>query len=118
VTSSETVGLFRELSEDEIPEFRKWARNNWTINEPISSVWHPTVTQECSLMLDEHIRANTKKYDAGTLDWNFAYKNITVALDSSEDEIPEEEQFEMAVEYFWECEWERLTSKEPLQWEG
>tara|TARA_R110002020_G_scaffold133772_3_gene298524 strand:+ start:611 stop:958 length:348 start_codon:yes stop_codon:yes gene_type:complete len=115
VTSSETLGLFRELSEDETPEFRKWARDNWTINEPISSVWHPTVTQECSIMLDEHIRANTKKYDAGTLDSNFAYEQMTVAFDSSTaDEISEEEQFEMAIEYFWESEWERLTGKEPL----
>jgi hypothetical protein len=37
---------------------------------------------------------------------------MTVAIDSSTDEISEEEQYEMAVEHFWSCEWEWMTSKE------
>ena len=112
MSSSENPGLFRELTEKEKPEFQQWARDNWTVNDSISSVWHPIVAQECAVILDEHIRANTKKYDAGTLDWNFVYGDLTVAIDSSTDEISEEEQYEMAVEHFWGCEWEWMTDKE------
>jgi hypothetical protein len=34
---------------------------------------------------------------------------MTIALDSSTDEISEEEQLEMAIEHFWEVEWGGLT---------
>ena len=105
------LNLFRELSKKEKPEFQKWARDNWTVGDPVNSVWHPTVVQECAKMLDEYIRTNTKKYDAGTLDWNFAYKDLVVAIDSSFHEISEEEQYEMAIEHFWEEEWDKVTTK-------
>ncbi|HAT65745.1 MAG TPA: hypothetical protein DCS66_14325 [Flavobacteriaceae bacterium] len=103
--------LFRELSGKEKPEFQKWARDNWTVDAPVSAGWHPTVVQECAKMLEEYIRANTKKYDAGTLDWNFAYRDMTVAFDISSDEISEEEQYEFAIEHFWEEEWDKVTTK-------
>jgi|TARA_R100001086_G_scaffold245654_1_gene176832 hypothetical protein len=105
------LNLFRNLSTEEKIEFKKWARNNWTVGDPIVSVWHPIVIQECARILERHIRANTKKYDAGTLDWNFVYKDMTVALDNSSDVISEKEQYEMAIEYFWEQEWDKLTKK-------
>jgi hypothetical protein len=34
---------------------------------------------------------------------------MTVAIDSSDGEVSEDEQLEMAIEHFWEIEWERLT---------
>tara|TARA_R110002020_G_scaffold173946_3_gene364945 strand:- start:832 stop:1218 length:387 start_codon:yes stop_codon:yes gene_type:complete len=102
------LSFFRELSKKEEPEFRKWAHDNWTVGAPIVSVWHPIVIQECAKILEKHIRANTKKHDAGTLDWNFTYKDMTVAIDSSSHEISEEEQYEMAIEHFWEEEWDKL----------
>ena len=102
--------FFRELSNDETQEFQKWARENWKIGDKVRSIWHPVVQEECAKMLDEHVRANTKKYDAGTLDWNFAYKDMVVAFDSSSDEISEEEQYKFAIEHFWESEWEEVTS--------
>ena len=107
------LNLHRELSEKEKAEFKKWANENWKVGDPISPVWHPSVVEECALMLDTHIRENTQKYDAGTLDWNFAYKDMTVALDiSAQNELSEEEQYEMAIEYFWEAEWTELTGEE------
>jgi hypothetical protein len=103
--------LFRELSYKENQEFQKWARENWKAGDKVSPVWHPVVQDECSRMLDEHIQANTKKYDAGTMDWNFAYKDIVVAIDSTSEELSEKEQYEMAVEHFWECEWAEATEE-------
>ena len=107
-----SLKLFKELTPEEEVEFRLWARNNWKAGDPLVSVWHPKVVEECGKILDEHIRENTKKYDAGTLDWNFAYKDMTVAFDSSTDEISEEEQYEIAIEYFWETEWDTVTNEE------
>ena len=106
------MDLHRELSSDEKESFKKWARKNWKIDEKVNPIWHPVVVNECAVMLDEEIRKSTYKYDAGTLDWNFAYKDRTIGLDSSTDEISEEEQLEMAIEHFWEVEWEELINGE------
>tara|TARA_R110002020_G_scaffold75827_8_gene192666 strand:+ start:1620 stop:1940 length:321 start_codon:yes stop_codon:yes gene_type:complete len=102
--------IFRKLSNKEAQKFQEWAQENWKVGDKVRSIWHPVVQEECAKILDEHIRANTKKYDAGTLDWNFAYKDMVVAIDSSSDEIVEKEQYEMAIEHFWESEWEEATS--------
>ena len=61
-------------------------------------------------MLDEHIRKTVQEYDAGTLDWNWKFRDQTVALDTSSSEISKEDQFELAVECFWEQRWEELTN--------
>ena len=45
------------------------------------------------------------------MDWNFAYKDIVVAIDSTSEELSEKEQYEMAVEHFWECEWGEATEE-------
>tara|TARA_R100000808_G_scaffold15950_1_gene36349 strand:- start:6727 stop:7074 length:348 start_codon:yes stop_codon:yes gene_type:complete len=107
-----SLKLHRDLAAEEEKEFRNWARENWAIDDPISPVWHPKVVEECAVILDEHVRANTKKYDAGTMDWNFVYKDQVVALDSSSEEVSEEDQYEMAIEYFWDMEWDKLTGEE------
>ena len=91
------MNLFRELSGPEQESFRHWARENWNVGDKVSPVWHPVVQEECARMLDEEVRINTKKYDSGTLDWNFAYK---------------EAQYEMAIEYFWESEWGKVSKGE------
>ena len=41
---------FRDLSDDEVHEFRSWAQENYEPGEPISSIWHPVVRKECRLM--------------------------------------------------------------------
>ena len=40
--------LFRDLSEQEEVEYRRWARENYKPFEPISGVWHPVVQEECT----------------------------------------------------------------------
>ncbi len=45
--------LFRELDTEEEAKFRKWARDNYRLLEPINGVWHPAVQQECVLMNEE-----------------------------------------------------------------
>tara|TARA_B100000579_G_scaffold437980_1_gene470493 strand:- start:9014 stop:9202 length:189 start_codon:yes stop_codon:yes gene_type:complete len=41
--------LFRELdSEEEIAEFKKWARDNYKPFSPIKGIWHPEVQKECA----------------------------------------------------------------------
>ena len=42
--------LFRELSKEEEKPFRQWARENYKCNDPILSVWHPIVQEECERM--------------------------------------------------------------------
>ena len=39
--------LFRDLSKEEEKPFRQWARENYKCNDPISSIWHPIVQEEC-----------------------------------------------------------------------
>ena len=113
------LNLHRELSEKEKADFKKWAQDNWKVGDPISPVWHPSVVEECALMLDTHVREHTRsrraddEYDPDTLTTNYVYKDMTVGLDiSAENELSEEEQYEIAIEYFWEAEWTRLTGEE------
>jgi hypothetical protein len=106
---TELPTLFRELDTEEEEDFKQWARDNWSVDQKVNPVWHPVVVEECATILDNYIREHTKKYDGGTLDWNFSYKDQIVALDSS-DEVSEEQQYEMAVEYFWDTEWEERTN--------
>lgn len=102
--------FFRKLSPSETVEFRKWARDNWKAGCAIESIWHPVIQAECAKMLEEYIREHTYKYDSGTLDWNFSFRQGVVAIDSSTESLSEEEQFEMAVEHFWEGEWDELSN--------
>lgn len=40
--------LYKELSEQEKEEFRKWARENYKPFTPIEGTWHPVVQEECT----------------------------------------------------------------------
>lgn len=40
--------LFRNLTEDEVVEFKKWARDNYKPYDSISGVWHPVIQAECA----------------------------------------------------------------------
>ena len=105
------AGLHRTLSPEETEEFKAWARDNWKPGDKVSSVWHPTVVQECGIILDEYIRKNTKRYDSGTLSSNYAYRDIVAGIDLYDPEvISKEEEYELAVEHFWEVEWEEATN--------
>ena len=110
------LNLHRELSEKEKADFKKWAQDNWKVGDPISPVWHPSVVEECALMLDTHVREHTRSislHNSEVIPNNYAYKDMTVGLDiSAENELSEEEQYEIAIEYFWEAEWTRLTGEE------
>lgn len=39
--------FFKQLDSEEEKTFRKWARDNYKVGEPISGVWHPAVQDEC-----------------------------------------------------------------------
>lgn len=45
--------LFRDLNNQEVMEFRQWARDNYVIGSPISTLWHPVVVDECNRMNEE-----------------------------------------------------------------
>ena len=45
--------LFRNLTPSELPEFRQWARDNYTPGEPINPIWHPVVATECRRMNED-----------------------------------------------------------------
>ena len=42
--------LFRSLSEKEVEEFRKHARENYLVGTNINDVWHPVYRDECMKM--------------------------------------------------------------------
>ena len=45
--------LFRKLDAKEEKEFRQWARDNWTPEVKVSSVWHYIVRDEIQIMKSE-----------------------------------------------------------------
>tara|TARA_Y100001938_G_C7934978_1_gene351309 strand:- start:77 stop:634 length:558 start_codon:yes stop_codon:yes gene_type:complete len=45
--------MFRHLSENEKENFKKWARNNYVVGDPIPNFWHTVVQDECLLMIQE-----------------------------------------------------------------
>jgi hypothetical protein len=45
--------LFRDLNEDEVADFKQWARDNYELGTDISSIWHPVCQEECRLMNEE-----------------------------------------------------------------
>ena len=38
---------FKELTRDEIADYRQWARDNFKAGDEINPVWHPAVREEC-----------------------------------------------------------------------
>jgi hypothetical protein len=45
--------LFRKLTEAEIVDFKKWARESYKPYEDISGIWHPVVQAECVKINEE-----------------------------------------------------------------
>ena len=45
--------MFRVLNVKEEAEFRQWARDNYIPGAPISSIWHPSVQDECTKLTAE-----------------------------------------------------------------
>lgn len=44
---------FLELTDEQIHEFRAWARANYTPGTPINALWHPVTRDECERMNTE-----------------------------------------------------------------
>ena len=42
------MNLFRNLTGDEIREFKDWARQNYVPFSEIKGIWHPVIQQECA----------------------------------------------------------------------
>jgi hypothetical protein len=45
--------LFRDLDDEEIADFKQYARDNYNIGDDIKGIWHPVVQRECTLMNEE-----------------------------------------------------------------
>jgi len=45
--------LFRKLNDEEVEEFKLWARENYIPQDPIPEIWHPIVRAECELINKE-----------------------------------------------------------------
>lgn len=54
------MNIFRQLDQSEIPEFRKWARDNYKPGDRINPVWHPVVRSECAAMCMEKLKSDTE----------------------------------------------------------
>jgi hypothetical protein len=50
---TEGFSFFRDLNDQEVAEFRQWARDNYVIGSPINTVWHPVVVHECNRMSEK-----------------------------------------------------------------
>jgi len=53
--STLTNNFFRELDDDEVIEFKQWARDNYTPGDKIKYVWHPVIRRECLKMYAEKL---------------------------------------------------------------
>jgi len=49
--------LHKQLSEEEEPEYRQWARDNYRAGAKIEEVWHPAVRDECRKINSEFVNA-------------------------------------------------------------
>jgi hypothetical protein len=47
------MSLHRELNDQEIIQFKAWARENYIPGDHISEIWHPIVQEECILINTE-----------------------------------------------------------------
>lgn len=45
--------LYRDLNNKEVKQFKQWARDNYDVKTKINEAWHPTVKNECKLMIKE-----------------------------------------------------------------
>lgn len=52
--------MFRPLTATDAERFRRWARENYTPGEPVSSSWHPEVRAECERMNAESLHEAAK----------------------------------------------------------
>jgi hypothetical protein len=42
--------LFRGLTKEEEKEFKQWAQDNYKPGEPIRTLWHPVIQEECEII--------------------------------------------------------------------
>jgi len=42
------MDMWRELSEEEQSDFRKWARDNHKPGDEVNPTWHPVCRDECA----------------------------------------------------------------------
>lgn len=47
------MNLFKQLTEQEVIEFKQWARDNYEPLTEINGLWHPVIQQECKVMNEE-----------------------------------------------------------------
>ena len=50
------MSLYKDLSEEEIKEFREWARINYFPGDIINKSWHPIVREECRKINDNKVK--------------------------------------------------------------
>lgn len=50
--------LFKTVTPEEEPEYRRWARDNWKPGDAINPVWHPIVRDEIGA-IEEELAART-----------------------------------------------------------
>ena len=49
--------LFRKLTDEELDEFRKSARENYQVGSEVKSLWHPAYRMECELINLEAVQS-------------------------------------------------------------
>lgn len=46
--------LFRDLTEQEVQEFKQWAHDNFDPNEEPNELWHPVIRAEWAAIAEEY----------------------------------------------------------------
>lgn len=49
------MSIWRDLTEQEEQEFRKWARDNYKPMSDIKAIWHPVIKDECENINNEFL---------------------------------------------------------------
>jgi hypothetical protein len=64
--------FFRELNDQEVEQFKQWARDNFKPDMEINETWHPVVRQELARLQKEQEDQDTEDalydYDLGQYD--------------------------------------------------
>jgi len=110
--------MWREnLTPDEINEFKQWARDNFTVGEPINNLWHDVVIEECELMKmeDRVVRALARTWEVIGMDFldliaeydnkSYADKDDVIEAVTDADRLHYQGDDEEAAKYFYSLQY-------------
>jgi len=59
--------IWKDLSTEEVQEYKQWANDNYIPGTPIDALWHPVIREECAFM-NQFMNDNFIKGEIGHID--------------------------------------------------